>query len=94
MNKSKKITLFGILSLFSLILLSSTDFYGTVTGSAPLNRILQFAGPLTLCSFIMPALLPGNKYFKNLNSQKTNLVNSSIYQKLIKECENSDRCTV
>lgn len=28
-----------------------------------------------------------NKYYKNINSQKTNLVNSSIYQKLIKECE-------
>ena len=27
------------------------------------------------------------KYFKNINSQKTNLSNSNIYQKLIKECE-------
>ncbi len=28
-----------------------------------------------------------NKYYKNINCKKTNLANSSIYQKLIKECE-------
>lgn len=66
MEKSKKFTLFGILSIFSLILLNATDLYTLTSGATALSRILQFSGPLVLCSFIISALYAENKYLKNI----------------------------
>ena len=37
--------------------------------------------------------LQDNRYYKIPNAEKTNLSNSSIYNKLLKECENNDRDT-